>query len=417
MKKFFRSIALSTIALAVIVGNAMAYQLTLDVSGERTQSRNATQGKIQAAYYNPAGLVNLAEGFHVDLGNRILYLKTENSIDANAIASIGAMEATSETWTTLLPNAAAAWRMGAGALFLTFDIREGGAGGYWNDAGSCDLIGFALTTNQLMGTTGLIRQIQLTTYTYGVTIGGSFRLADWIAVSGGVRYLQKQATGYFEGFAVAAGQLYQRLAQNSYGWQGVAGLMITPMQGLNIALNFTTMTVKTGKEKKYLSGHIRLADATVSDWSPAMLAVGIGYTVAEGVEVQLSYNCTFEGESSYNQNFRFDRANDASHAIGLGTEYKLMDMLTASFGLSYHIDGRSKAQNLNPTDPAFDKLVIGAGLVLSPMQGLAIDLGMSYQIFFESEGNSRNVGLGFVNMTHNRDAVVSHVNKSESNVS
>jgi long-chain fatty acid transport protein len=401
MKKFFRSIALSTIAIAVIVGNAMAYQLTLDVSGERTQSRNATQGSIKAAYYNPAGLVNLPEGFHVDLGNRILYLKTTTEV-----SPVG-LESESETWTTLLPNAAVAWRIGGGALFLTFDIREGGAGGFWNDVASMNLLGYALNPagfGMTAGTNSLLTLVELSTYTYGVTLGGAFRLADWLAVSGGIRYLQKNSSGYFEGLAVAGGLLYNRLERSAYGYQGILGAMITPMQGLNIALNFTSMTVKTGKTEKEMVTGFDLAAEAVEDWSPAMLAFGVGYTVAQGVEVQLSYNCTFNGESSYAQTFRFDRNNDADHAFGLGTEYKLMDLLTVSFGLSYHITGTSESQNIDPTDPSFDKMVIGAGAVISPMEGLQIDLGLSYQIFFEADGT--NNAMAPAVMTHNRDAFV-----------
>lgn len=391
MKKFFRSIALSTIALAVIAGNAMAYQITLDVSGERTQSRNATQGNVKAAYYNPAGLVNLTEGIHVDLGNRFLYLKTTTELASG-------LESESETWTTLLPNAALVWRTGNGALFLTFDIREGGAGGLWEDADSINVLG-SLSTPAFNSTT--LSMIEGTTYTFGVTLGGAARLSNMLAISGGVRYLSQTKYQYFEGLLVSNGAAAEFKNTSAYGWQGIAGVMLTPMEGLNLTLQFTTETLKTGETISTTRAGVDTY-ASYTSWSPAMIAFGAGYTVAPGVEVQLSYNYTLEGSLSYGGVYKYDRANGNGHVFGVGAEYKIMDLLTASFGISYHDDRTHPNNNNDPSDPGFDKFVIGFGAIVTPMQNLNIDFGFSYQIFMEAEGET----AGVVVTTHNRDAYV-----------
>ena len=388
MKKFFRTIALSTIALAVIAGNAMAYQITLDVSGERTQSRNATQGTTKAAYYNPSGLVNLPEGIHVDLGNRILNLVT-------TVENTAGQEAISNTWTLMLPNAAAVWRVGAGALFLTFDIREGGAGGSWID----DLE----AVNVLNGTVGNtnITGAEGTTYTYGISFGGAARLNNMLAFTGGVRLLQQNKYNYYEGNFVNFGAIAEYKNTSAYGWQGFLGFMVTPMEGLNITFNYVSETLKTGETaSRFRNGSTTYASYT--SWSPNMIALGVGYTVAPGVEIQLSYNLTLEGSMSYGGVYKYDRDNGPASVFGLGAEYKLMDLLSVSFGLSYHDDRTHEVRNNDPTDPSMDKVVLGAGVVITPMPGLSIDLGMSYHMYLESTYTTGGVDV----FTYNRNAFV-----------
>ena len=386
MKKLFRSIALSTIALAVIAGNAMAYQITLDVSGERTQSRNATQGNVKAAYYNPAGLVNLPEGIHVDVGNRILYSKT-------TVENAAGKEAVSETWTTLLPNAAAVWRVGSGALFITFDICEAGGGGSWlNDPEAMGVLKPA--TPGLTGSEG-------TAYTFGTTLGGAARLNNMLAIYGGVRYLQETRYTVYEGPSVNNATLAEFENTSAYGWQGVAGIMITPMESINITFHYVSETLKTGEKQSKFRNATETFEPYTS-WSPNVIAVGLGYTVTPGVEIQISYNYTIEGSMSYGGQTKYESGNGGTSVYGLGAEYKVMDMLTVSFGMSYLDDSSHPTKMSDPTDPTFDTVIFGAGVVVTPMPGLNIDLGMSYHIFWES--NYEVAGADFY--TYNRDAFV-----------
>lgn len=435
MKKFFGSIALSTIALVVIAGNAMAYQYTLDTSGERTQSRAALAGNVKAAYYNPAGLVNLKDGVHVDLGTRMVFVNKTTDFEnfdaaTNAAIQINGKSLESSTVSYAVPNAAVVFKSGSGALYATLDIREGGGGGHWELEDSDGLRGAvaAIVLGGGNGNIGALNNLQVvqnfqtylddlefSSYTFGITFGGAFRLNEMIAVSGGVRYLHQIKSldaGYNSGVSSAMPDSATMWAS---GWQGVMGIMFTPMAGLNIAINYMTETYKMGEwEVKnrdgstYTTTDLLDTDALSSnDWSPAMLTFGVGYEVAQGVGIMLSYNLTLDGEWIIDGTAKYKRANDASHVIGLGTEYKLMDMVAVSFGMSYRITATSSAQNNDYTDPGFNALVFGVGAVITPMQNLDIDLAFSYVYCFESEFNGRSATnpTALTQMTHNQNAI------------
>lgn len=396
MKKLFGSIALTIVAVVMVASGAMAYQATLNVTGERMQSTNATVGTVQAAYYNPAGLVTLAEGFYIDLGNRILGLNKTAETD-------GGIESESETWTFLLPNAAFVWRVGNGALFVNFGIFDGGAGGSWDDADSMTV---------LSGNSVLLSSIEGTSYTYGVTLGGSAKLNDMLSFSGAVRYLQYSSVTEYEGAGVTGLGLPESTTSSAYGWQGVFGIMLTPMQGLNVTVQYTTETVLTGKKESELANGMDITTSSVTEWKPNMLQFGIGYEVAQGVEIQLSYNLTLDGESFFAYNERSGgKYDDPSHMIGIGAQYRLMDLLAFSFGMSYHIDGTAPSNGRgDPTNPQLDKLAIGAGVVITPMQNLNIEASISYSFYFEDEGrytlqmSGMSIPLG--NRTTNQNALV-----------
>jgi hypothetical protein len=398
MKRFIRIMAVSVFAVAVFAANAMAWQITQDISAERTQSRNATEGQVSAAYYNPAGLTNLEEGIYIDIGNRMLALKKTTG------AAWASMESNSDTFAPLLPNLALIWRGGNGALYFTTTIVGGGAGGSWEHD---DLLTIGSNTTLTLGS--FFDSLDGTTFTIGYTMGGAGRINDMIAVSGGVRLLQRMATANYSGANVANAGNAETIEESGYGVQGVFGIMITPMEGLNIAVNvYTESYIKITETSTFVNDWQTYSDESVLE--PMMIAIGIGYDVTDQLNIQISYNFTAEGDESHDGGATYPHYQDGdnnSHKIGFGAEFQVMDMLLVSLGIAYETTGNRGYENngiSNFNNPGLDKMVYGIGAVITPIENISLDLGFAYHQYLEGEMQYRDVAASKV--THNQTAVV-----------
>lgn len=384
MKKFLVVLGVCLFAFAFVAGDLLAYQEAFSISGHRTQSRNATTASIDAAYYNPVGLVKMQDGLYVDLGNRVLSLTTKTKFDA-----LGA-ESESDTMTYLLPNMALAYKTGKVAVFYTFDIREGGAGGHWES-------GDPLIT--ALGLGAVVSDIDATTYTFGHTLGGSFAINDMFAFSGGIRYFKKISDSEFELTAAGVGAGLLEETHSSWdGFGGYVGLLISPTAELNVSLQFQGKVMKYGREQEQGAGGGSL-DESISN-SPSIFLLGVAYKVMPELEVMFSYNREFTAEKKIGGTYGVYEENDTDKQVfGLGAEYRLNEMILASAGVSYKITGTDETNNGDPTDPAFDEMDIGLGAVITVMPGLNVEVGGAINIYQESENEPKT-------MTHNRDAWV-----------
>lgn len=392
------SITLSLFAAAALFAvPSFAYQLTVDSSAERTQSRNATQGSIKAAYYNPAGLVNLDDGIYLDAGNRFLYMKTTNKDSAGLKASTVDM-----TW--LLPNAAVAWKfMDRYAVFYSFNVCDGGASGMWDDAGSIDLI-TKWKLGAPMGTGGGVTKIEGTTYTLAHTLGFAGRVNELIAFSAGVRYSMYTSSTSIKGANVDANAVPKTLSDDGDALTGFIGVMVTPVKDLNFTANIL------GESRLGYTTTTKMADGSstkndIKKFQPTMFAFGAGYRPMNGLELQLSYTVTL-----FNKALLYDKKDFTDgyytkdyipeHNIGLGAEYSLSSMILFSGGASYLKPARRTVINTDPSDPSFDIIVVGVGAVIT-VDRLKIDLCLADHICFESTGGSAGNSI-----KHNRDAYV-----------
>ncbi|TFH38741.1 MAG: hypothetical protein E4G96_10050, partial [Chrysiogenales bacterium] len=220
----------------------------------RTQSRAAASGSVDAAYFNPAGLVGLRDGFYIDAGYRLM-AKTA----AWDMAYTGGVD---EAGSWFIPNFAAVYKAGKGALFISLFMPEGIEFiEYRKPAGGMPLISyFALDLDRIQMET--LRNAGLTTtlgslelpminyvkaYGYWLKgrLGGSFSLHESIAFTGGI------SCGYYEGSrsaGVARLGTVDRIDRNALGWSGFAGLMLGPPKKSVLSIIYTTRLIARGIE-------------------------------------------------------------------------------------------------------------------------------------------------------------------------
>lgn len=389
MKKFLVVLGVLVCAFALVSGDVFAYNLSYSPEFIRTQSRNATTASVDAAIYNPAGLVKLQDGLFASIGDNIAYVKYSNEDPMSGEQSADAI-----SW--IVPSAMVVYKQANWAAYLNLFVLDGGATLKYEDKGG---LFFATAAGGITPGTGpgqgLIQSVESGYNLIACTLGTSYALNDMIAVSGGLRVLRyAQDTTIKGALNLGAGLSPFKIEETEVytGIAGVVGVNVTPMKDLNIGVNFMTESVLFGLDDTKATGSLALTPANPtaksleSSMQPATLALGVAYKVMPELEVQLSYNLTFTNARSYGNDqgdYVFaDQKNGQD--LGLGAEYTINSMIKASAGILY-----SKTSDLNaaqnPYSPGLDKIAIGAGASITPMADLSVDFGVVDNIYLSKE--------------------------------
>lgn len=200
MKRFFiLLIALGLSANMVYPGGIMT-NTNQSASYIRMLARDASLG-IDAAYYNPAGLTRLADGFHFSLNNQSVFQtrKIENSFPLlNDSYYQGDVSA------PLFPSIYAVYKTGKLALSGGF-MPVGGGGGAEYDSGLPSFETTYSSVPTLLSASGLLTTdydvdifFEGSSVFYGGQLGASYQISEMIDVYGGLRYVS--ATNTYEGY-------------------------------------------------------------------------------------------------------------------------------------------------------------------------------------------------------------------------
>jgi long-chain fatty acid transport protein len=196
---------LTFIAAMFITGNLLAGGLVTNTNQSaawvRLPSRNASVG-IDAAYFNPAGLMTLENGFHVSVSNQSIsqtrtiknyYAGPGGSYGLNRHAFIGTVKA------PLFPSIYAVYKLDKLAFSFGFNPIGGGGGAEYKNG----LPSFVMTPSDLVP---LLRPSQgADAYRLDVFFKGSstfmgyqgnvaYKVNDWLSVALGLRYVTAKNT-------------------------------------------------------------------------------------------------------------------------------------------------------------------------------------------------------------------------------
>jgi len=156
----------------------------------RMMNRNAATDAADIVVYNPAGLVDLADGFHLNVSNQVWFRRPSHTF-IDPLGDIS-LEYTQESTDWLIPNLHAAYTKENWSVFGAVYIPGGGAALKYPDGSfSTRVLG-----SNIVGPDGPAypyyqgiadERIEGSSLYLAASIGGAYRLSDNVSIAAGIR--------------------------------------------------------------------------------------------------------------------------------------------------------------------------------------------------------------------------------------
>lgn len=406
MGKMKKILQVSFIALTAMAMNAAELSAQIDnlanLSPEyvRTGARNAATDAPDAAVYNPAGLTNLNDGFHISVGNQSLFRKPSHEYDLGL--GEGTKKFTQDGADWFLPNIYGAWKKNSLSVFGGFYISGGGAtANYPKGSINTDLISM-MALMQAQGAYQSTKDQYLeassaySTYFAGVALRPVSKLS--LAMSAKLVSAKNSTKAGVTMFSSPLELPDAPLAVNydetatgfglafSANYQVAEPLLVTVRYETNVELDFETST-----EADDLG---IAADGTKSRRDlPGILAIGIKADLNEKLSVMADFNHYFQKNADWATTTDFegnevnwsDLAGDAS-LYGISIEYRITDKLSASLGSVYTLFDYPEKDMYFTKAGAFetvidDNISLNTGLKYTMNEKFAFNVGFMQNIW------------------------------------
>ncbi len=439
MRKALFVVAVLAVAHMVFAGGIVT-NTNQSAQFVRTLSRNASTD-IDAIYFNPAGLTQLQNGWHVAFYNQTIM--QEKTVDNSRLG-----EYVGEVNVPLFPNFYAAYKQDKWAV--SFGFGPNGGGGTAEFANG--LPSFEMPLAAMPGmisalgvpTSGYKADIAFngSSVYYGFQVNGSYQINDMFAVAVGARYIsavniyegsikniQINPTfpPMFNGSFVSAVSFFQALSQinpaaaayipmvqdlevdaeqTGSAITPIIGLNVKPMENLNIGIKYELNTGLELTNATEVDGSGMFPDKAKSKADiPAILAVGAEYGVMPQLRAQLSVNYYFDKKADWDG--REELVDNNYLEVAVGAEYDLSDALLLSAGFLRAQTGVSDEYQTDISH-SLSSNTVGLGVAYKLTDAFTVDLGGLYTMYddhtVEMSGYSQTysrtniaiaVGLGY----------------------
>ncbi len=361
----------------------------------RTLGRNAATDYADIAVYNPAGIMQMADGLYGKLD--VMYFGKDYSNDVPGFGTLDQDEP------SIIPGVFTIYKRDRWAGFFAFTVPAGGGELDYKDGSARTVAlasrvaaaynGFGLPYDQI--DPGEIEVKQSTVL--GFTVGVSYALNDAWSVAVGTRY--SRGVREFDGEATISSTnpfvppqtLSLNLEEEADGWAGILGVNFTPNDKFSTALTFISNTkmdynADVNRDTTLLDGSSLAEGIGFPDGSnrridiPATLGFGASYRFLPELKVDLNYTYYFEKYATIDT---YDNEGD-SWDLALSGEYTFSPRWKASLGIMRtEINVSDNQQISEPEEPKLDANSVAAGLVWSPIPDLAFTLGGLYAMYDE----------------------------------
>lgn len=199
MRKIAFSLLLLCSAAAVNAGGILT-NANQSAAYVRMLSRNATTD-LDGVFYNPAGLTFLKDGFQISLNNQFLFQK--RSIQNN-YPYLNNNTYSGDVTVPFFPSFYAAYKKENWVFYAGFNPTGGGGKATFNNGLPSFEIPVSdipnLLTQKGISTNGYALDMSFdgTSVFYGAQVGASYKVNDWLSVSGGLRMVYARNT--YKGF-------------------------------------------------------------------------------------------------------------------------------------------------------------------------------------------------------------------------
>lgn len=372
--QFVAASAILMLGAATLSAGSIDAKSNLSTGYLRNPSRNTEDSRPEAALYNLAGTGFLKQKFSAEVGNQFVFKEySHKASDAATQSVIGASTYKDEKPVILYPNVDMVYRFGDFAASASFHIAAGG--------GSLDYKKGSGMIKALLG--GAAHELEVTSVTYGETVGLAYNWNDTLSVAAGIRFLEatQSMTLTINGLNGAS--------YDAFGWGvgGIFGVHYKPIGKLDLSLQYKTITKMRMKFTDVEGAALSIQEGDKFDNDlPSELNTGIGYQLLDNLYLSTSFNYYFNSHADVSSAFSPDKDIDwnDSWEISCGADWQLSPKVLLSAGTLYSKQG-SKDDVNNVLSPVLDSLSFAAGVEYQVMDQLAVTYGAMYTLYKETD--------------------------------
>ncbi len=351
MKKILMSAAFAAISLSAFAGGFVT-NTNQSVSFLRMPAQEAVIS-VDGAYFNPAGLTFMDEGFYFG-GNWQAAFQKRYSTTTFAPFAMGVKnngktekEFVGNTTAPIIPSFDAAYVTGRWAFSAHVGIIGGGGSAEYNDGlGTFEAMIAARAAQAAaagLPVTNYDADIYLkgTSFYIGTQLNAAYKVTPWLSVAAGLRNVI--ALSNYEGYLhdikmngnPAAADMDLDVLQSAMGWSPILGVDVKAGKwNLSARYEFGAKLNFKNNTETNTTGMADYDDKVESrnDY-PSLLAVGVGYDVLPKLHLYGAYH--LYGDKAADQGGREDLLKRNCMEGIFGVEYDLSDRLTVSSGVQY----------------------------------------------------------------------------------
>ncbi len=422
------SMLLLTAIVVMAAGSAFAGHVEnvncLSAEYAMTSARTGATDAADIAMYNPAGTVFLPNnGLFISFTMQFVWKEFENEYAGNTYE---------QDKPSYVPSLSLVYRHDDWAGFFIVNPPAG--------TGSVDWENGSATTAQMIdkivagaralaagnaasGPITIYNQSIEASSTYiGFTLGGAYKLTDWLSLSVAGRYITskrevKASARFNADITIAPDTTTVDLASDfeyeANGYGAIFGINIRPLQNLNIGLRYETVTrmeFEYSTNRRTVSvtdgegmatnglGAGILADLMKLDKNgqtlrydlPAAFSIGAEYTVLPGFIVMAAFDYFFAEQANWESEGDTEDHIGDGWEVSVGATYRLAPSLKVGGGIQYTDTGVDPA-GYSAENPVLNNWTFSAGCIYTAMPNLDVTLAANYTYYLSDENSDGTV--------------------------
>lgn len=420
-----KKVIIATITVMLIISAAFGGGIVTNTNQSaefmRTLNRNASTD-VDAAYFNPAGLTKLEDGFHIYLSNQTILQTRE--IKAN-YPKYNNDTFEGETFAPIFPNLYFVYKSGKLALSTgIMPIGGGGSAKFPKGLPSFDYIlaksvGFpASLVNEALDPYGNITGYALdasftgSSIYLGGQVGASYAINDMLSVAAGFRFISANNTyegslknvtlktdGSLGDITGIVPDIKVDVKRTGSAFTGIVGLNIAPIEGLNLGFRYEHLAKLVMENDTKEDGTKGIIDSTgmfpdgakINADMPSMIAVGAAYKVMPKLKVEVDFcyymNTGVNWDWDKPETSKEEKAEDFiknGTEIGVAIEYSVSDALSASIGYLISTSG-AKDEYQSDMDYSLNTSSIALGAKYALSSSMSLSVGFSNTFYKEGQ--------------------------------
>jgi len=398
---------------AAAVNAQMDNLSNMSVKWIASPARYAATDEADIVNYNPAGVVRLSDGFHLNLSNQTLIRKPEHTFNLGT----GDQTYGQDGIDPFLPNMYMAYKKSKWAVSSGLYISGGGAtANYSKGSINTTLLGYSLLT-YINATTGaqyraLTDQfLKASSYYLTVPLQFAYAVNDQLSFAVGGRCIMginSTSAGITIGnsaLGAANTSIGVDYKENATGFGGVIGVFYQPNNKLGLSLHYESKVKLDFKAKDNTGNYTLIADGAKNRRDlPATLCSGVSYKLSDHLTGAVDFGYCFQknadwGKITYkNKSYDASDAAGDSYTAGIGFTYETTKKLLFSAGCKY-TRFMYKDQELYYTKLGlyevvkYNNIFTGLGVAYKIGEKLQVELAGGRTTWKDSEIQSLNAGI------------------------